>query len=119
MVENVSAEEVDRLVMKAKLIFLDCWAPWCKPCRDLAPILAELEDKYNSNENIAFYKINVDEYPEFSRNHNIRAIPCVLVYFKGELAQIEDPGNKLKKTDRLLGRRGPEAYEAVISQLMP
>ncbi|NHJ13624.1 MAG: thioredoxin [Candidatus Thorarchaeota archaeon] len=118
MVQDISAEDVDRLVSKTRLAFLDCWAPWCKPCRDLAPILSELEKEYSDNENVAFFKINVDEYPEFTRKHRIRAIPCVLVYFEGRLQEIEDPDNNLKKTDRLLGRRSSNVYEAVIQQLL-
>ncbi|NHI83791.1 MAG: thioredoxin [Candidatus Thorarchaeota archaeon] len=119
MVENILAEEVDCLVSKTKLAFLDCWAPWCKPCRDLAPVLSELDEKYKDNDDIAFFKINVDEHRGFMRQYKIRVIPCVLIYFDGRLKEIEDPDGNLKKTDRLLGRRGPQAYEAVIRQLFP
>jgi hypothetical protein len=79
--------------------------------------MSELEKKY-LDDDVAFFKINVDEYPEFTRNHSIRAIPCVLVYFEGKLQEIEDPDNSLKKTDRLLGRRSYDVYEAVIRQFL-
>jgi len=119
LVRDVRASEVDILKSKAKLIFLDCWAPWCKPCRELAPIFEALEEKYSESTEIAFYKINVEEYPEFGRENNIRGIPCVLVYLDGEPADIEDPSHPSgEKTDRLLGRRGSSDYESVINQLL-
>ena len=119
LVRNVKADDVDYIKSKAKLTFLDCWAPWCRPCHDLAPILEALEEKYSENANIAFYKINVDEYPHFGRENNIRGIPCVLVYFDGKPADIEDPSHPGgNRTDRLLGRRGANDYESVINQLL-
>ena len=119
MVRDIKVDEVEFLKSKAKLTFLDCWAPWCKPCLDLAPIFEALNEKYSENTDIAFYKINVDEYPRFGRDNNIRGIPCVLVYLDGEPADIEDPSYPGgKKTDRLLGRRGSKDYESVIEQLL-
>ena len=115
---EVRPDEVDVYTTKSKLTFLDCWAPWCKPCRDLAPILAELDEKYADNDDITFLKIDVDEYKSFGRENDIRAIPCVLVFVDGKPGNIVDPSSPIgKKTDRLLGRRGHEDYKAVIKQV--
>ena len=99
---------------------MDCWAPWCKPCLELATILEELEENYADNPDVAFIKINVQDFPEFSMKDDIYAIPCTLVYLDGEPASIVDPSGRLKdkKTDRLVGRRPSEHFEDVIEQVL-
>ncbi len=106
--------------MQAKLTFVDCWAPWCKPCLKLSPILEELDEKYADNPDVAFLKINVEHHQEYGIRNRIYAIPCVLVFFNGEPAQFEDPNSKQSgnMTDRLVGLRSIEHYESVIEQLL-
>jgi len=70
-----------------KPILVDFWAVWCGPCRQLAPILEEIEAEHG--EKLDIVKINVDENPGVAQKYNILALPTMNVYRDGEVvAQI-------------------------------
>jgi thioredoxin len=64
-------------------ILVDCWAPWCGPCRMIAPVLDELAAEAKGRYLIA--KLNVDENPQVSGRFGIRSIPTMLIFKNGEL----------------------------------
>jgi thioredoxin 1 len=68
---------------KHELTVVDCWAPWCGPCRMIAPIIDELAKDYADK--ITFGKLNVDENEQVSAENNITSIPTLLVFKKGKL----------------------------------
>jgi thioredoxin 2 len=61
-------------------VLVDMWAPWCGPCRMIAPMIDELASDMAGR--VRFAKINVDENPATSARYNVRSIPTLLV-FKG------------------------------------
>ncbi len=63
---------------------VDFWAPWCGPCRMVAPIVEELGDEYAGKVN--FFKMNTDENPAVPTKFGIRSIPTLLVFKDGKLA---------------------------------
>lgn len=67
-------------------IFIDLWAPWCGPCKIMAPHFAEVAKQYP---NIVFAKINTEENPRLSQAFNIRSIPTLVLMNKtAEIARV-------------------------------
>ena len=64
-------------------VVIDCWAPWCAPCRMVAPIVEQLARDYSGR--ILFGKLNVDENQTVAASYHIMSIPTFLVFKNGEL----------------------------------
>jgi len=62
---------------------VDFWAPWCGPCRMVAPIVSELSEEYSGR--VSFFKMNTDENPQVPSKFGIRSIPTLLIFKGGEL----------------------------------
>ena len=63
---------------------VDFWAPWCGPCKAIAPILEELAEELGDAVKIC--KVNVDNNSEVASKYEIRAIPTILIFKDGEVA---------------------------------
>ena len=59
-------------------VVVDFWAPWCRPCRALEPILEQLQSR------VAVVRLNIDEYPEIAARYEILSIPTVKLFVEGE-----------------------------------
>jgi thioredoxin 2 len=64
-------------------VLVDCWAPWCGPCRIIAPVLDQLAAESGGRYKIA--KLNVDENPGISAQFQIRSIPTMLIFRHGKM----------------------------------
>lgn len=69
-------------VRKHPLIIVDCWAPWCGPCKTVAPVIDELAKEYAGK--VVFGKLNVDENPRVATDFAIMAIPTMFIFKNGE-----------------------------------
>jgi thioredoxin 2 len=83
-------------------VLLDCWAPWCGPCRMIGPIMEQLAAESNGRYRIA--KLNVDENPRTAAQFQIQSIPTMLIFKDGKLI------------DRIIGAQPKQAIVARLAR---
>ncbi len=115
MVEEINADQLEKVISEHKLVFVDCYAVWCHPCKVLTPILEGLYEKY-SDKGFKVVKIDVDKNPEFSAVNQITGVPSVLVYSEGRRVIFDDGSGR--KLDKLVGVMPEEVYEQIIGNLL-
>lgn len=85
-------------------VLVDFWAPWCGPCKSIAPVLEELAGEFGGK--IKIVKVNVDDNPKTPTQYNVRGIPN-LVFFKGG-----------KVVDQIVGAVPKDQLVAAISKVV-
>jgi thioredoxin 1 len=83
MVTEINDQNFESEVIKSTIpVVVDFWAPWCGPCRMIAPVTEKLSEEYANK--IKFCKLNVDENPEMSQKYRVMSIPLLLLFKDGQ-----------------------------------
>jgi len=83
-ITDLNEANFDAAITDATLpVIVDFWAPWCGPCRTIAPILEQLASE--SGDSVMVTKVNVDESPALAQKYGVRAIPTLLFFKGGQL----------------------------------
>lgn len=103
-ISNINESEFDKVVSETEVpVIVDFWAPWCGPCRTIAPILEQIASEMGDQVKVT--KVNVDENQSLAQKFNVRAIPTILLFKGGELK------------DQVVGLIQKEALKQKVSAL--
>lgn len=85
-VQQVSDASFDSDVLQADVpVLIDFWAPWCGPCKAIAPVVEELASEYDGR--LKVVKMNVDDNPQTPAQYGVRGIPNLILFKSGEVKQ--------------------------------
>jgi len=81
---DVSDSNFDQEVLQASVpVLVDFWAPWCGPCKAIAPVVEELAGEYAGK--LKVVKVNVDDNKEAAHKYNVRGIPNLILFKNGQM----------------------------------
>ncbi len=72
----------DEVIDSSVPVLVDFWAPWCGPCRMVAPVVEEISEQYQGQ--IKVVKVNTDENPNVASQYGIRSIPTLMIFKGGQ-----------------------------------
>jgi thioredoxin 1 len=84
LVLELNSRNLEETIKNNKSLVVDCWAPWCGPCRMMSPVIDELASDLKGK--ITFGKLNTDENQDIAAKYQVQAIPTLLIFKDGKLA---------------------------------
>ncbi len=103
-IKELNDESFDRTMMATNLpVVADFYAPWCGPCKMIAPLLDKLADHYTGR--LQFFKVNVDAAPEIAARYEITGVPTLLLLHQGAVRDV------------IVGFPGPRELSAKLEAL--
>ena len=104
MAKEIISQEFNSFINQDKPVLVDFWAPWCGPCRMLAPVVEELSQQYADT--VAVGKVDVDKCPDLAARFGIMSIPTLILFKGGEVV------------DTMLGFKPKAALEDMIRKAL-
>lgn len=105
-VKDVTDSSFEQDVLRAdKPVLVDFWAPWCGPCRMMAPAIDAIAEQYSDRATVV--KLNVDDNPATSGRYGIKGIPTLILFSGGE------------EVERVVGATGKDALSRMIEKHRP
>ncbi len=101
-IQNVTDQTFSQEVEQGGTVLVDFWAPWCGPCKMIAPVLEQIDSEVGSS--LKIVKVNVDENPESASRFGIMSIPTLLVFKDGQ------------PVDKIVGFQPKEALMATLGK---
>jgi len=90
----------EEVLRSAQPVLVDFWAPWCGPCKGLAPTIDEIAGEQSE---VKVGKVNVDEQPELARKYRIMSIPTLILFRDGEVVRREVGGKSKEEILDMIG----------------
>ena len=105
-VKEIKEASFEKEVLESKIpVLVDFWAPWCGPCKAIAPVLEELATEFKDALTIA--KVNVDDEPALAAKYGVRGIPYLVLIKEGE------------KIDQKVGQQSKTVLSTWIQSYLP
>lgn len=104
MAKEIMTEEFSSFIQQDKPVLVDFWAPWCGPCRMIAPVVEELSQQYADD--LAVGKVDVDKCPDLAKQFRVMSIPTLILFKGGQVI------------DQKLGFQPKDALEDMIKKAL-
>jgi thioredoxin 1 len=82
-IQDLTEESLNESLKINNLTLIDVWAPWCGPCKQLTPIIEQVNSEMSDK--VFIGKLNADDNMEFCKTHNVRNIPTILLFKDGQV----------------------------------
>ncbi len=104
MAKEIMTEEFSSFINQDKPVLVDFWAPWCGPCRMIAPVVEEISQQYEGT--VAVGKVDVDKSPDLAKQYRVMSIPTLILFKNGQIV------------DQKLGFQPKNALEDMIKKAL-
>jgi thioredoxin 1 len=102
MIRTATSADFEQVVEKSdKPVLIDFWAPWCGPCKALAPTLDEIAREYEGE--LEVVKIDIDQSPELAERFHVRGVPTLIMFKAGEEKSRAMGGMSRTRLDAFVG----------------